>query len=119
MHTNTFGGSNFAYNVGRFRCITDLIPSTSSPAYALDVGCSTGRIAQIVRKKGYEYVGLEISKDKLLKASNLRSKGDVCFLQGDAISLPCKCCFKLVVATEIIEHLEILLSCLWKSTISS
>ena len=95
-----------SYSRWRLRCISDLIPSTFSPAYALDVGCGTGRMAQIVTKKGYAYVGLDISKSNLLKASNSKSEGDICFLQGDANSLPCKRCFKLVVATEIIEHFE-------------
>ena len=94
------------YNVGRQRCITDLIPSSSSLAYALDVGCGIGMMAERVMKKGYIYVGLDVSKDILLRGSRLNSKGNIHFLQGEARSLPFKRCFKLVIALEIIEHLK-------------
>lgn len=99
-------GTMSPYNLGRLRLLTDLIPASSSAAYALDVGCSTGIMAKVVRKKGYTYVGLDVSKDVLLKASRLRSKGTIHFLQGDVSSLPFKRCFKLVIALEIIEHLK-------------
>ena len=98
--------SSDAYVRGRFRCVGDLIPLSFSPAYALDVGCGTGKLAQIVMEKGYTYVGLEIKKKLLLKAGSSESKGIACFLQGDANSLPFRHAFKLVIATEIIEHLE-------------
>ena len=63
-------------------------------------------MAETIRKKGYRYLGLDISKDVLVKGSRLSRKGDTHFLHGDVRSLPAKRCFKLVIALEIIEHLE-------------
>jgi len=70
------------------------------------VGCGKGSIAQTVTCKGYAYVGIDINKSRLLEAFKVRSKGDVFFLQGDINSIPFRPCFKLVLATEIIEHFE-------------
>ena len=95
------------YNTGRLRCIADLIPSASSFAYALDVGCGTGiwnaQMCKIVKSKGYMYIGLDISKEFLLKDKNLTMNA---YILSDACSLPSKPCFKLVIALEIIEHLD-------------
>jgi len=63
-------------------------------------------MTEIVRTKGYTYIGLDISKNSLLKACESSSAEYVHFLQGDVGSLPLKCLFKLVIALEIIEHLQ-------------
>ena len=101
------------YAMGRLRCITNLVPSTSSPAYALDVGCGAEvwnvEMAEIIRNKGYTYVGLDVSKSILLRAKksikHSKHRGDT-YLLGNACDLPCRGCFELVIALEIIEHLD-------------
>ncbi len=94
------------FDIGRSKCLASLIPPTPSAAYALDLGCGSGLMTEIVGKKGYTYVGLDISKNALLKAHESNSTDYVHFLQGDVDSLPLKRLFKLVIALEIIEHLQ-------------
>jgi 2-polyprenyl-3-methyl-5-hydroxy-6-metoxy-1,4-benzoquinol methylase len=94
------------YTAGRLSCIANLIPPSSSEAYALDVGCSTGIMTNMVQGKGYTYVGLDISKDVLRSGNYFNDRKGNYLLQGNAFSLPFKRRFKLVVALEIIEHLQ-------------
>jgi SAM-dependent methyltransferase len=100
------------YNIGRLRCIADLIPPTHHPLISLDIGCGTGiagMIAGIVIKKGYTYMGVDISKDTLSKFNRIahtKHECDVHLLQADACSLPLKHGLKLVMALEVIEHVN-------------
>lgn len=94
------------YDIERSKHTAALIPSTASGAYALDLGCGTGIMSTTIRKKGYTYVGLDISRNSILKGHQ-SGKRNCDFLQGDAISLPFSRIFRLVTALEVIEHLEI------------
>jgi 2-polyprenyl-3-methyl-5-hydroxy-6-metoxy-1,4-benzoquinol methylase len=102
----TYGSLMSLYDSERSKCVANLIPPTPSAAYALDLGCGTGIMAQIVWEKGYTYIGLDISKNALLKGCQSDRRDSIHFLKGDASSLPFKRLFKLVIALEIIEHLK-------------
>jgi len=95
-----------AYNEGRLYAIASLIPRTSSLARCLDIGCGEGMIAEVIKRKGYLYYGLDLSKEILRRARCSLSNNNI-FLQADANYLPFKkCCFDLVIALEIIEHID-------------
>jgi 2-polyprenyl-3-methyl-5-hydroxy-6-metoxy-1,4-benzoquinol methylase len=95
------------YDLERVKCVVSLIPLSQSTAYALDLGCGDGMIGKTITKKGYVYIGLDISRTAILKGKNSQTKSsNIHFLRGDVNHLPFKPRFKLVVALEIIEHLE-------------
>ncbi len=92
------------YNTGRFRCVSSLIPTSNLPAYALDIGCSTGEMAEIVKRRGYVYIGNDLLREVLPTERNPEIK-NAHFFQGDAQYLSLRQSFKLVLALEVIEHL--------------
>jgi SAM-dependent methyltransferase len=61
--------------------LDELIPTGRGPA--LDLGCGTGLQADLVRRRGYDAVGLDVSRDQL---SIARSRMPV--VQADARALP-------------------------------
>jgi 2-polyprenyl-3-methyl-5-hydroxy-6-metoxy-1,4-benzoquinol methylase len=64
-------------------------------------------MSETLRRKGYIYVGLDISKTAILKGKSSQTKsGDIHFVRGDVSCLPFKRRFKLVLALEIVEHLK-------------
>ena len=102
-----------SYGVGRLRCIAEIIPSAFSSAYCLDIGCGAGiwntRMRGLAEKKGYTYVGVNIAKDQLqsdMEQIRNSKQGDGTYLLGDACALPFARRFKLVIALEVIEHLD-------------
>jgi len=69
---------------------------------ALDVGCGHGYVAGYLRAKGVEAFALDIDP-AVLKENSIRGY----FIRGDAMHLPVrKCALDLIVAFEVVEHLE-------------
>lgn len=75
------------------------------PGSILDVGCGTGYVTgKIEGALGVEVLGVDISKNRLSMAQRNMKGG---LLIADATRLPFKnSCFDLVIATEILEHLD-------------
>jgi len=92
------------YEKRRIETALSLVPSTNEHAYALDVGCAFGILAQSITKKGYLYVGLDTSKEQIKSAKSINKFID--FLIADAHHLPFRRCFELIIALELIEHLS-------------
>jgi SAM-dependent methyltransferase len=61
--------------------LDELIPSGRGPA--LDLGCGTGLQADLVRRRGYDVVGLDVSRDQLGIA-----RGRMPVVQADGRALP-------------------------------
>lgn len=94
------------FNEGKLYAIASLIPRISSPARCLNIGCGEGIIAEVIKRKGYLYYGLDLSKGILRRARCSLGNNNI-FVQVDANYLPFKrCCFDLVIALEIIEHVD-------------
>ena len=73
---------------------------------ALDVGCSFGYVASLLKRAGYETYGLDISTYALHEA--VRRKVDVFFLRHDVQrSLPfVGRTFDLITCFDVLEHLD-------------
>lgn len=64
---------------------------------------------ELVKKKGYTYIGGNIAKDQLqadMESIRTSKQGDGAYLLDDACALPFARRFKLVIALEVIEHLD-------------
>lgn len=61
--------------------LAELLPDGSGPA--LDVGCGTGLHADVVRRRGFDVLGVDYSADQLRLA-----RGRLLVLRADARSLP-------------------------------
>ena len=70
----------------------------------LDAGAGDGYITNLIKKKGFEVVGLEIS-DKRIK--NAKEKYTLDFVKGDVNNLPFPDnSFDTVVVSEVLEHTD-------------
>lgn len=95
------------YDIARLDCAASIIPPANiEGAWALDLGCGLGKMALIVRKKGYAYVGYDLSKNEIAKGSRVGKSDCINFVSGDVCCIPFNRKFKLVLALEVIEHLE-------------
>lgn len=92
------------YEKRRIETALSLVPSTNEPAYALDMGCAFGILAQNIIRKGYVYVGLDISRGQVKLAKSINKFMD--FLIADAHHIPFRRFFRLIIALELIEHLS-------------
>jgi len=70
--------------------------------YCLDVGCGRGLYREICESKGYEWVGIDIKKEKFPN-----------FILASAVHLPFKdACFSACLVVDVLEHLQDDLQCL-------
>ena len=83
-----------------------------APSNILDVGCGEGFVgAHLLAINDWnsrlEYIGMDISYATLKKADEFHKNIDGQFLQGNIYTLPFKDrTFDVVIATEILEHLD-------------
>lgn len=71
----------------------------------LDVGCGEGFVTEKISRKGRNIIGIDICKEKIEKAKKRVKNAK--FYVGDVYHLPFKPnFFDLVIATEMLEHLE-------------
>ena len=77
---------NKPYERKRIKIISSLIPSTTEHAYALDLGCGLGILAQEITKKGYLYVGCDVSKGRIKLAKSINKFIDFSIADAHHIS---------------------------------
>jgi ubiquinone/menaquinone biosynthesis C-methylase UbiE len=74
----------------------------------LDLGCGTGRHCVYLAKRGFNTVGLDVSKSALRIANEWVRKEkltNVTFVQATMTNLPfCTCCFGAVVSVSVVHH---------------
>lgn len=94
------------YNENRINIIQKLIPETHMKRYALDIGCGTGVFTNILRSKGYHVFSVDLNKRMLRIATETFGKRAM-FMEMSAAKLGFQeNIFDLVLALEIIEHLD-------------
>lgn len=71
---------------------------------ALDIGCAFGYVTELLKKIGYDVVGLDISVYAIKKAHEMFTYCD--FMVADACHIPIRSqAFDLVTCFELIEHI--------------
>lgn len=85
--------------------LTKRLIESFRPKKALDVGCRTGELVNILQKYGVKAYGIDISKQPLSHANDVIQDALLC--QADAEEIPFKDdTFDLVTAHHLIEHLK-------------
>ncbi len=107
-HFDKYATRNPLYRVlmrGFLRAATDLVHRTA-PHRVLEVGCGAGELAHLLFPDGDEqYVGVDISSEQIERARNSNPSFE--FRTASAYELPfADESFDLVVACEVLEHLE-------------
>ncbi len=72
----------------RFKNVTGFHLDRLKGASILDVGCGTGRFAEVAGRYGGKVVGVDLSSAVDVAFENLGRKGNFHFIQGDIFSLP-------------------------------
>lgn len=73
----------------------------------LDAGCGSGWLSFILMRRGFKVVGLDISRERLLKEAKRHLKDTIPLVEGDLHQLPFKKeSFDIVVCAEVLEHLK-------------
>jgi len=72
----------------------------------LDVGCGTGQLAGLLGNFGYQVLGIDIYQPKIEKAKEQKFSNNVSFQCRDALSLNLKGEFDVIIAADVVEHLE-------------
>jgi len=79
---------------------TLLGPRPGADAWALDVGCGTGALGAQLKDWGYQFTGLDYSRDGLAFA---RQRGLARLVSGSANQLPFKESFDLITCIDVLE----------------
>lgn len=75
------------------------------PLRILDVGCAQGTLALLLAEAGHHVVAVDLRPEFLEYARSRYEKGDIRFLQGNALTLGLPDTFDLIFANQILEHL--------------
>jgi len=71
----------------------------------LDVGCAQGTLALLLAEAGHQVVAVDLRPEFLDYARTRYERGQVEFVQGNALDLKLEKSFDLIFANQIIEHL--------------
>lgn len=94
------------FNKNRIAIIQKLIPKANREQYALDIGCDVGFFTNILTAKGFRAFGVDLNEEKLKIARKTFEKNAV-FVEMSGTNLGfAENAFDLVLALEIIEHLN-------------
>lgn len=76
-----------------------------APLRILDVGCAQGTLALLLAEAGHHVTAVDLRSEFLDYARTRYEKGDICFVQGNAMELGLPGPFDLIFANQILEHL--------------
>lgn len=108
-HYNMWGKatSSYKFKVEEFRLVAVECPKArGSKTLALDAGCGYGVYSQMLSKKGYAVVALDVSTGMIRKARELVDESNVWFVRGSITHLPLKeNKFNFVLCVDTLHHL--------------
>jgi SAM-dependent methyltransferase len=74
--------------------------------HILDIGCGIGTIPYYLGSLGYRVTGVDFDPNSIADCNKNNKYPNVDFQQGDAVSLDMGRKYDIVIATEILEHME-------------
>lgn len=80
----------------------EMISKFLKPSQVLEVGCSTGLMLSLLRKMGWQVIGVEISK----KAANIAKERGIEVIESDFLKVRLEKKFDLVIFNHTLEHLQ-------------
>lgn len=103
LQLDSFNGTSISKN--RFFNSLKLSPNSLNGKLVLDVGCGTGRFAEIALKAGAFVVGLDYSSAAYVAAKNLNSYSNFRAIRGNIYTMPFKKnSFDLVYCFGVLQH---------------
>ena len=97
--------SGYPISSERFWNATGWEPEQLKDQWVLDVGCGSGRFAEIALKAGANLVALDYSNSVDACYDNLKSYNNLYVVQGDIYAMPfSKCSFKFVYSLGVLQH---------------
>lgn len=103
LQLDSFNGTTISKD--RFFGALNLSPAELRRKFVLDVGCGTGRFAEIALKAGAVVVGLDYSSAAYVAAKNLEHYPNFQAIRGDIYNLPFKKdSFDLVYCLGVLQH---------------
>jgi 2-polyprenyl-3-methyl-5-hydroxy-6-metoxy-1,4-benzoquinol methylase len=93
------------FEKNRLSVVEHLVPDARGPSKALDVGCAIGVFTNLLHQKGYEALGIDTSKELLTFARNRYASCTFKLMNVLHLDLT-PSTFDLVLALEVIEHLD-------------
>lgn len=72
----------------------------------LDVGCSTGIMTEVLAGKAGKITAIELVPWKVEEAKRLRSRPNIEYITGDAVTYVFKDKFDVAVVSNVLEHIE-------------
>ena len=97
--------SGFPISSDRFWKATGWQPEQLKDEWVLDIGCGSGRFAEVALKAGAKLVALDYSNAVDACYENLKSYKNLYVIQGDIYSLPfAKDSFKFVYSLGVLQH---------------
>ena len=76
-----------------------------TPLKILDVGCAQGTLALLLAEAGHRVTAVDLRPEFLAYARSRHEKGDIRFVQGNALELDLPGPYDLIFANQILEHL--------------
>ena len=103
LQLDSFNGTNISKQ--RFFSALSKTPDQLQGKLILDVGCGTGRFAEIALEAGAIVVGLDYSSAAYVAAENLKEHHNFVAIRGDIYNLPFrKNSFDLVYCLGVLQH---------------
>ena len=103
LQLDSFNGTNISED--RFLGASGFVPKDLIGKIVLDVGCGTGRFAEIALKYGAIVVGLDYSVAARVASQNLKEYENFIAIQGNIFNLPFKPkSFDLVYCLGVLQH---------------
>lgn len=107
-HYNMWGKAtrSYKFRVEESRLVVAECPKPCGPdMMALDAGCGYGFFSQMLSKKGYTVVALDVSTGMIRKARELIDDSNVWFVRGSITHLPLKeNKFDFVLCVDTLQH---------------
>ena len=76
-----------------------------TPLKILDVGCAQGTLALLLAEAGHQVTAVDLRPEFLAYARSRHERGEIRFVQGNALELDLPGPFDLIFANQILEHL--------------
>lgn len=86
-------------DLDRYLCLAGGVPLR-----ILDVGCAQGTLALLLAEAGHSVTAVDLRAEFLEYARSRYERGDLCFVEGNALELDLRGPYDLIFANQILEH---------------
>lgn len=103
-HADVNTGISVSYKI-RLNRLLDIVIKYANGKSVLDIGCAQGNLALLLAERGFKVIATDINLNFLTYSRLKYEFGNINYVASDALNIPFKCRFDVIVITEILEHL--------------